>query len=494
MKNYSFEKLEPRGVLTWFKKVCSVPHGTHNEMKLSNMLMEALNKAGCWVKQYSSGAILAKKPATKGYENKPLVALQAHMDMVLVKEPKVKIDFLKEPIKPYYDSKDKCIKCDGTTLGADNGVGVAVIMEIMTNSKYQHGPLEALLTVCEESDIGYCMESLPKGVLKAKHLFNLDNDIPDKMYIASNGTMKVTFEKKLEYLPINNNTSTYQVLATGFDGGHSALMVHNPLNNAIAFLCEGLYSFCQEHNKIRLFSINGGMAMNAIADEAEAIIQIDPKDVSELKNHLQKALENAQVLAQGLDKGAKIIVRPAKKSTQVACSIDETEKILFFYAFLPNGIYCMDITMKHIFAASNIGVVKTTDGVMYSIVLPRSFNMPDLDRRFRIFQYFGKLAGMTNFQKSVTCPPWLTNKPENSPTIQAWIKAYHKVTGKYSFPVKDPGGLEPSELIIKCPQLQNHSVTVGPRIIEEHTTRERVEVPTIEDFFKSVLTVLKEIK
>lgn len=493
MKNYSFERLEPKGVLKWFKTVCSVPHGTHNEAKLSNILMQALNKAGCWVKQYSSGAILAKKAATKGYEKKPVVALQAHMDMVLVKNPNVKIDFLKEAIKPYYDSTDDCIKCDGTTLGADNGVGVAAIMEIMTGH-YEHGPLEALLTVCEEGDIQFCMKSLPERLLKAKHLFNLDNDIPDKMYVASNGTMQVTCEKKLKYLPVNKGTKTYHVQVSGLDGGHSALMVHNPLNNAIQFLCEALYSFSQEHNKIRFISLDGGLAMNAIAHKADAIVQIDPKDANELKKHIQHAWDNAQVLAQGLDRGGRISVRPSAKQMKVACSVDETEKLLFFYGFVPNGVYRMDITMKHIFAAGNIGVVKTTNGVIYTMFLPRSFSTRDLDRQFNMLRYFGNLAGMTNFKRDIHCPPWLTQKPEASPTIQTWIKCYHKITGKYSFPVRDPGGLEPSELVFKCPQLKEHCVSVGPRIREEHTPRERVEVATIKDFFNTLLLALKEIK
>ncbi|MCQ3907597.1 MAG: hypothetical protein MJ219_02400 [Mycoplasmoidaceae bacterium] len=210
------------------------------------------------------------------------------MDMVLVKEPHIKLDMLKQPIKPYYDTEDKCIKCDGTTLGADNGVGVAAIMELMTG-KYEHGPLEGLLTVCEEGDIRYCMDNLPKGILKAKHLFNLDNDIPDRMYVASNGTTQISFEKKLKYLPINKGTKTYCVSISGLDGGHSALMAHNPLNNAIAFLAEALYAFTQEHNKIRLISIDGGLAMNAIAHKADFIVQIDPKDSIELKKHIEHA-------------------------------------------------------------------------------------------------------------------------------------------------------------------------------------------------------------
>lgn len=493
MKNYNFQKLEPKGVLTWFKKICSIPHGTHNEAQLSKTLMEALNKAGCWVKQFSSGALLVRKAATKGFEKKPMICFQAHMDMVLVKEPYVKIDLLKEPIKPYYDSKDKCIKCDGTTLGSDDGVGVACIMELMTG-KYPHGPIEALITVCEEGDVGYCMNSLPQNVLKAKHMINLDIDLPDRMYVASIGTMEVSFERKLKYLPIPKKTKTYHVSVSGLDGGHSGLMIHNPINNAIAFLSEALYSFAQEHNKIRLVSMDGGLLMNSIATKADFVVQIDPKDADELKRHVQHAWNNARTLAQGLDKNGKVSVKPAKKQSKVACSVEETEKILFFYGFLPNGVYRMDITMKHVFACGNIGVVKTAKDTIYTVCLPRSFSTPDLDRQFNMIRYFGSQAGMTNFKRLTHCPPWLTKSVETSTIIQAWTKAFHKATGKYTFPARASGGLETAELITKCPQLDEHCVAVGPRIREEHSTRERVELDSIKELWKTILQVLKEIK
>lgn len=494
MKNYNFEKLEPRGVLSWFKRICAIPHGSHNEAALAEFLKTELDKAGCQIKQFSSGAIYARKAATKGFEKRPTVMIQAHMDMVCVHKPELKIDMAKEAIKPYFDSKDGCIKCDGTTLGADNGIGVATIMEIMTSNKYQHGPLEALLTVCEETDITYCMNSIPDRIFKAKHLLNLDNDIPDKMYVSSNGAMKVCCEKRLEFKPVDKGTKTYSVQIYHLEGGHSALMIHNPGSNAIKLLCEALYSFTQDHARIRFVSFDAGTAMNSIPARAEMHIQMNPKDLPELKKHIQHALDIAIELSQGIDKNGKSLVKLANVQAKKACTIDDTERTLLFYSFVPTGIYRMDLSMKHIFAAGNIGTVRTNGDILETVLLPRSFSEKDLEKQFADICYIGKLLGMNNFKKQVTCPPWLTPYPDKVEIIKAWIKCYQKATGKYPLPVKDPGGIEPSALVVKNPQLKNHSVSVGPRIYDGHSVREKVDVSTIKTFFNVLLSVLKEIK
>ncbi|MCQ2957180.1 MAG: peptidase dimerization domain-containing protein [Mycoplasmoidaceae bacterium] len=369
------------------------------------MLKHELNKAGCHVKQFSSGAIFAKKAATKGYEKKPTILLQAHMDMVLTKTADVKDDLSITPIKPFYDTKDGYIKCDGTTLGADDGIGVAAIMEIMTTNKYQHGPLEILLSVTEEVDIQYCMNSIPKNYFKAKHLLNLDIDCPEKMYTSSNGANRVTCEKPLKLKPVHKGTKTYLVQVSHLDGGHSALAVHNPLNNAITFLCEALYSFSQDHSKISLISIDGGNAFNAIPRKAEIIIQADPKDIPELKKHLNHALDVAITMAQGLDKEGRINVSLASKQAKQACDYDETEQILWFFSYIPTGIERMDITMKHIFASGNVGMVKTEDNVLKVFMMPRCFFNDGLNYQFDRLRYYGMKFGFRNFQNMLTCVP-----------------------------------------------------------------------------------------
>lgn len=494
MKNYNWEKLEPRGVLSWFKKICAIPHGSYNEAALADMLKHELNKAGCYVKQFSSGAVYARKPATKGYEKKPILLLQAHMDMVLTKTADVKADLTVTPIKPYYDTTDGYIKCDGTTLGADDGIGVAAIMEIMTSNKYQHGPLEALLTVTEEIDIQYCMNSIPKKYFKAKHLLNMDIESPERMYTSSNGADRVVCERPLKMKPVRKNTKTYLVEFTHLDGGHSALTVHNPLNNAITLLCEGMYSFTQEHSKVSLISIDGGNAFNAIPRRAQMVVQADPKDIPELKKHLKHTLDVAIKMAQGLDTQAKLTVKPLSKQAKQACDYEETEKILLFFSYVPTGIERMDITMKHIFAASNVGMVKTENNVIKVSMMPRCFFDDGLARQFDRLRYFGMQYGFRNFQRMLTCVPWLTEHPEKVEIAQIWSKCFTKVTGKYTFPAKDPGGIEPAAIIDNSPQLLNHAVAVGPRMYDCHTPLERVEVKSILDWWKTLLLVLKEIK
>lgn len=494
MKNYNFEKLEPKGVLSWFKKICKIPHGSFKEAALAEMIKHELNKAGCTVKQFSSGAIYATKAASKGYERKPMVLLQAHMDMVLTKRADVRMNMDKDPIKPFYDTTDGYIKCDGTTLGADDGIGVAAIMELMTSSKYQHGPLEVLLTVTEEADMGYCFDSIPKKQFKAKYLINLDNDVPEKMYTSSNGAFKITCEKEIKMLPVHKGTKTYVVELSRFDGGHSALVVHNPINNAICLLCEALYTFTQDHSKISLISLDGGNAMNAIPRLATAVIQMDPKDLPELKKHINHTIATAKTLAQGLDKDGKVTITLAPKQSKRAASYDETERILIYYTFVKTGTEQMDISMKHIFAAGNIGVVKTENDIIKTTMLSRCFFMDGLERQFALHVAFGKLLGFKNFIKFMTATPWLTKEPEKSKIIKLWSDNFTKVTGKYTIPSKDPGSIEPSAITANSPQLNNNSVSVGPRMYDCHSPLERIEVVSIVNFWKTLLLVLRNIK
>lgn len=493
-KRLDFEKLEPRGVLSWFKKICAIPHGSYNEAALADMLKHELNKAGCYVKQFSSGAVYAKKPATKGYEKKPTVLLQAHMDMVLTKTSEVKDDLTTTPIKPFYDTTDGYIKCNGTTLGADDGIGVAAIMEIMTSDKYQHGPLEVLLSVTEEVDIQYCMNSIPKRYFKAKHLINLDIDSPEKMYTSSNGADRVTCERPLKMKPVHKGTKTYLVQVSHLDGGHSALTIHNPLNNAISFLCEAIYTFTQDHSKVSLVSLDGGNAFNAIPRKADMIIQADPKDLPELKKHLRHALDVATKMAQGLDKEGRVMVKLADKQAKQACDYEQTEEILWFYTYIQTGIERMDITMKHIFASDNLGMVKTENNVLKTCLMPRCFFNDGLRYQFDRIRFFGSKLGFKNFQHLKTCIPWLTEHPEKVAIVQLWSKCFTKVTGRYTFPAKDPGGIEPAAIIDNSPQLLNHAVAVGPRMYDCHSPLERVEVKSINEWWKTLLLVLKEIK
>lgn len=493
-RNYNINQLEPKGVMTWFKRICEIPHGSFNEGALADMLKHELNKAGCSVKQFSSGAILARKAATKGMEKKPILMLQGHLDMVLTKTADLHVDLNTTPVKPFLDTTDGYIKCDRTTLGADNGIAIAIMMEILTNDKYPHGPLECLFTVTEEVDIEYCMRSIPKNSFKAKHLLNLDIETPERMYTSCNGGCRITCERTLNFKPVRKGTKTYTVEISHLDGGHSGTIVHNPLNNAIRLLCWSLYSFTQDHSKMSLVDINGGNAMNVIPRLATATIQMDPKDVPELKKHLKHALDLAIQFAQGLDKGGKISVKPCTKPAKQACSYEETEKIFLFYAYVPTGVDRMDISMKHIFSSHNLAIVQTKDNMLTTTMMPRCFFLDGLDYLFDRLRYFGAAYGFKNFKFFRTGIPWLTNDPEKVEIVHLWSDCYTKVTGKYVFPTKDPATIEVSSLVANSPQLANHAVAVGPRMYDCHTPTERVELKSIQDWWKTILLVLKEIK
>ncbi|MCQ2747754.1 MAG: hypothetical protein MJ223_00460 [Mycoplasmoidaceae bacterium] len=178
--------------------------------------------------------------------------------------------------------------------------------------------------------------------------------------------------------------------------------MYYPIANAIKLMNEILYSFSQDKAKISLIGLNGGNAMNALPSNVEALIQMNPKDVPEFKKHCKKFVESSIKLAQGLDDKAKFSIQLASKQEKKACSIEESEKLFLFYAFVPTGIFRMDICLKHIFSSGNIGKVRTEKGVLSNQFCSRSFYLPEFEKQYKDICYLGKLVGMGNFYREIT--------------------------------------------------------------------------------------------
>ena len=174
--------------------------------------------------------------------------LQAHLDMVLVSDENLKINLLNDPIKPFYDPKLKILKAEGTSLGADNGIGVAMIMEILTNPSIQHGPIECLCTTGEEVDSSICMKSIPNGLFKAQQIINLDSEEDNTICIGSGACRSLKAKHKVKFVSTPNQTKTYEIKLSNFKGGHSGILIHLPHINAIQMLAKSLMRFGKKNS------------------------------------------------------------------------------------------------------------------------------------------------------------------------------------------------------------------------------------------------------
>ena len=492
-KMYSFENLEPKGVLLWFKKICGIPHGSNNEKQLCDYLAQELQKAGCKVTRFKTGAIYATRKASKGYEKVPGTLLQGHTDMVLAQDDGLGMDLNKNPITPYYDTVHKWLKAEGTTLGADNGIGVAMIMEVMTNHKILHGPLEAVLTTGEETDPSICMNSIPSGIFKSKYIINLDCDKESDIYIGSGAFRSLFIKRKIKYIPIKKGTKTYNIQFRNFTGGHSGLEIHNNHINAVQFLTESLLNFNKPYNLVELRS---GTAANSIPKFITCDIQMEPKYLKPLQEHLKKQLDMFLLMTQYYDKDVTWKVGLAPIQAKECVHDSSTNNIALALSILPNGMFNYSTRGSCMFNSSNIGTASVANGYLTFSTCPRSFIDEDANRirqkAITLLKHFG--VKDSEMILSDGCSAWLNKDPDHSPLVQLWKKNFIKVYKKQPRIIPDAGGLEIAEIIKKGPQMEANSLAAGPRIWMEHTTAESCPVDTIDKLWKILTMTLKWMK
>lgn len=490
-KIYDFENIEPKAVLGWFKKICSVPHGSFKEKQLSDLLKFELEKFGCETKQLSTGALYVKAKATYGHDNWPIVLLQGHLDMVHAKDDGISTNLDTDPVPAYYDTENKWLKAEGTTLGADNGVALAMFCEVLTNPKIEHGPIEALFTTGEEVNPIECMNSIPSGLIKAQYYINLDSDHDNCIYYASAGVYKVGFEIPIQYQKANKELITYEINLKNFSGGHSALTIHNPHINPIVLICRALLHFSKEVSPVLLVTIDGGIANNSIPTNAKFVICINPEYAELFEQTINKHVEVAKVEAQN-NENSGVCELNKKIESLDAISVEDSERIFSFFAFAQNNML-MPSKSGCMFNSSNIGKVETKDNKIISAFLPRSFFEDDLKIIAKNFELYAKYFGCQNVTVGSTCACWLTQNHEKSKLINLWKKNYKIVTGEEPLIVPNPGGLEVAELVERVPQLMSTAMSGGPIIFKEHSTFENCPIESIKKIWNILTLTLKEL-
>jgi len=494
-KIYQFDKMDPKGPLTWFKKICSIPHGSGYEKPLCDFLAKELEKAGCKiVRRFQTGAFLASVKATKGYEKAPCTLLEAHTDMVLAQEEGLRLDLTKEAITPFYDTTKKWLKAEGTTLGADNGIAVAMFMEVATNPKIEHGPLEILFTTGEETDASVCMNQIPKGIFKSKQIINLDTDKETNIYFASAGCVKLDIDKHFNYVPVKKGTKTYNIQFKEFFGGHSGLEIHYNHINAITFLANAFREFVKTHD-ICLVSMKAGIASNVIPKFITCDIQMDPKHLKDLKAELAKRLDTALVISQFHDKDVKWEVKQVETAKK-CLSLAQSKELYGCMSVIQTGAFNYSLKGDCMYNSANFGAVKLFDGDLFMSLSTRSFVQQDaIDIRCKIIDII-KHYGFTekNIHRKEGCGAWLVREPDKSPLIQLWKKNYIKVWGKQPKITPCAGGLEIAEIVEKAPAMSLNSLSAGPRIWAEHTPNESCPLDTIQNLWKVLTLTLKGMK
>ncbi|MCW8996664.1 MAG: beta-Ala-His dipeptidase, partial [Psychromonas sp.] len=328
--------LQPQLVWNYFEEICKYPRPSKKEEKIAEYVFSVGKKLGLKTEKDKFGNILIRKPATPGKENLKTVVLQSHIDMVCESNRGVEHDFDNDPIQPYIDGD--WVKAKGTTLGADNGIGAATALAVLESKDIEHGPIEALFTLDEETGLTGA-SSLKKGWLKADILINMDSEEIGTLFIGCAGGKNTAakFKAKMEKAP--KNYSSFELKVAGLKGGHSGLEIHVGRGNAVKIVNRLIWEYSQDY-LIRLASINGGNKHNAIPREAFAVVAIPKKDEKKLKKFVKKYNETVKAEYAAVEPDLSVSIEKHEMPAKFMDEKTQRKLVNALYA-VPHGVIKM---------------------------------------------------------------------------------------------------------------------------------------------------------
>jgi len=484
-KNHDLSQLEPKQLWVDFQKLCEIPRPSKHEEKVSKFLKEFGEKLNLETIQDDAGNVLIRKPATTGMENRQIVLLQAHIDMVPQKNNDTQHDFTKDPIEAYIDGE--WVTANGTTLGADNGIGVAAMMAILEANDIPHGPLEALFTVDEETGMTGTF-ALKEDLLKADVLLNLDTEEWGKYYIGCAGGVNTDMELSYTTDKVPTDHVALKVVVKGLQGGHSGLNINDGRANAIKVLTRLLWAADREVD-FSLADIDCGSALhNAIPREAQVIITLPGNEKDKFSKIINELLELIKVEYKKHDSGLMLEVTDIELPEAVMQSEIKTKLLNALYG-CPNGVMGMSEDIPDLVETStNLAHVKSENGVITVYTLQRgSVDSKKNDVANMVYSIFALTGG------KVACldpyPGWDPNI--DSPILKLMSKVYKELFGEEVIAAAVHAGLECGLIGHKYPKMD--MISIGPEITGAHSPDERAQIKTVETFWKLLLETLKQI-
>lgn len=478
------KNLKPECIWRNFDALTQIPRPSGHAEKVQQFLLDFAKRVGVEAFQDAGGNIIMRKPATPGFENRKGVVLQAHMDMVPQKSPDSKHNFETDPIETYID-EEGWVRAKGTTLGADNGLGVAAIMAVMESKDLKHGPVEGLITRDEETGM-FGANELPTDVLSGDILMNLDSELWGKFVIGSAGGIDIT--AKMEYQPVANNEETaVRVTLKGLFGGHSGLEIHCGRANANKEMVRLVRKAVQQLGA-RLAIWHGGNMRNAIPFKAEVVLALAADKVEALKELVEAQRLLIEDEFKGIEKNVEFFVEPVEKPAELLPAEIQDNLIDAIYA-CHNGVLRMIPAYPNVVeTSSNLAIIDIENGKAAFKILTRSSREDMKEYLCRTLESCFNMAGM----KTEFAAPYGGWDPNPDSEILNLLKAiYKEQSGQEATVQADHAGLECSVILSKYPGMD--VVSMGPTLLSPHTTSERAEVATVEPFWKLLTTALERV-
>jgi dipeptidase D len=479
------QNLQPKAVWENFSLLNAVPRASKNERQVIDFIKSFGNTLNLSVHEDEVGNVIIKKPATAGMENKPPVCLQSHVDMVHQKNNDTNFDFATQGIDMYVDGD--WVKAKGTTLGADNGMGVAAIMTILASTDIPHPALEALFTIDEETGMTGAL-ALKGGLLDAKYMLNLDTEEDNELTIGCAGGIDVTGTGVYEEIKPAANSIPFKIIIKGLKGGHSGIEIHKGLANANKLMNRFLWN-ASKHISFQISSIDGGSLRNAIPRESVAEVFVAEKDVVAFEKLVNEYASIYKSEYQFTDPNLAFEFEKINSTQSVLDAETQTRLLNIIYA-IPNGIFRMDSNIAGLVQTSNNLAKVTVKNGSFSIqcLTRSSVNSEKMDLAAMIESTFNMLGANTNFGGNY--PGWA---PQPNNDIVKLMVAKYKELHNNEEPLVNAchAGLECGILGTNYPTMQ--MISFGPTIHGAHSPDEKVSVRSVQKFWNYLLTVLKDI-
>lgn len=475
--------LQPQIVWHFFHEITQIPRPSKHEERILTYIVDFAKKNNLEYKQDSAGNTIIYKKATPGKEDAPTIALQAHVDMVCEKNADKVHDFMNDPIETIVDGE--WLKANGTTLGADDGMGVAIELAILASTNIEHGPIECLFTIDEETGITGA-QNIAADLLRGTTLINLDSEDEGEVYVGCAGgcTTHITMDKQIS--PVPNGMLAIEIKVSGLKGGHSGSDIHLQRGNAVKIAAR-IAKHLTDCGLFNLTSISGGNLHNAIAREAciKGYVVNSQREEARIECNIISA--SLQDELSGVDNGLHISMQTNDEIPAYILSPDMAKRLINGLIATPHGVLAMSNDIEGLVETSvNLASIAESEKIFLITTSQRSSTDSQKILAAQMVQSVWDLAG-AKVDTGDGYPGWKPNM--NSKILKHSVETYKRLFGKNPAVKAIHAGLECGLFLEKYPNLD--MISIGPTFREIHSPNERVEIKTVGMFWQYVTEMIR---
>ena len=474
-----------KSILNYFEQINAIPRCSKNEEQIGLWLKQWAETKQLAVKKDAAGNLLVKVPPTPGYENAPVIVIQGHMDMVCEKTPDSTHDFSNDPIKNIIDGD--WLRADNTTLGADNGIAIALAMTVATDESLAHPPLELLFTVDEETGLNGAKELEP-GFIEGRVLLNVDSETEGLFTVGCAGGRHTHISRKLTLTDLAETSQWFNLNISGLHGGHSGIDIIKQRASANKILARTLHQLASPCG-IQLVSIKGGTAHNAIARDADAVFACASENSGDLARWVSEFERTVQTDYGTIESNLAIKLTALDSAAQkkTALSMAETQNVINLFLALPHGVMGMSALFTDLVETSNnLATVEIKDDTLHILTSQRSLTRSRLDEITNSIRATAAIAGADSRCDS-EYPPWTPNM--QSALLELCRKIYKRVFHREAVVKSVHAGLECAIIGDKYEGMD--MISFGPDLRDPHSPNEGLHIPSLGKVWQFMVALLE---